>query len=138
MEERVQLHPGGVVALGLQQGGVCFPRPGTGAVMTPGWRLTSLRVAGDLTSVVTSIIAGADHLLHGHLITRLTAVTYHSPLSRLIRCGDQSAVAIPSLQVEELSLGSSVRVRNAGDVAIIIAAKLADYDESDGGHDEEN
>ena len=87
--------------------------------------------------MIPAIIAGAD-LLHGHLVTCLTAVTYHSPLPGLIRCGDQSAVTIPRLQVEELSLGSSVRVRNARDVIIIIAAKLADDDESDGGYDEEN
>ena len=138
MEERVQTDPGGVVPLGLQQSGVCFPRPGPGTVMTPGWRLTGLRVAGDLTSLVTSIICGTDHLLHGHLVTCLTAVTYHSPLPGLIRCGDQSAVTIPRLQVEELSLGASVRIRNTRDVIIIIAAKLADNDESDGGYDEEN
>ena len=136
MEERVQLDPGGVVALGLQQSGVCFPRPRTGARVTPGWRLTGLRVAAD-PPVIAAIIAGA-HLLHGHLVTCLTPVTYHSPLPGLIRCGDQSAVTIPRLQVEELSLGSSVRVRNARDVIIIIAAKLADDDESDGGYDEEN
>ena len=135
MEERVQLDPGGVVALGLQQGGVCLPRPRAGAVMTPGWRLTGLRVAGDPPMV--TIIAGVD-LLHGHLVTRLTAVTYHSPLPRLLRCGDESAVTIPRLQVKELSLGSSVSVRNARDVNIIIATELADDDESDGGHDEEN
>ena len=141
MEERVQFDPGGVAGvawwwpLGPQQRIISVPR--TGAGVTPGRLLTGLRVAGDpgVAIIAADHCAGVPRCVpHGLRVTGLTAVAYHSSLP-IIRCGDHPG--LPRLQVEELGVGASVRVRDSGD-AIIIAAELADDDEGDGAHDEEN
>ena len=128
MEERVQFDPTLTRALGSQQRAVGVERPGAGSMMTPGRRLTGLRVAGD-----PGVSVAADLDLRG--VTDLTpAVVYHSAPPSVLGAG---LSRLPDLQVEILSVGTSLGLRNAGD-AVIPTAELTDDDKSDGAHDKEN